>query len=256
VRERRSSRQSHAVTHERWLVSYADFVTLLFAFFVVMFASSRHDVRSITKVSRAIKGGFEQMSATPGSISLLSTPDSDNGPVALPLSDTPTTTDPMSAVDLAALQRQLKSALSDEIARNEVVMRVTPEGFVISLRESGFFDSGQAVLLPGASEKIKRIAKILIQHGFDLRVQGHSDNVPIHTAQFKSNWELSTTRAMAVLSLLVDETGFDPHKISVAGYGQYHPVGTNDTPEGRRMNRRVDLVVVGVTPVAGQPVAP
>jgi chemotaxis protein MotB len=88
----------------------------------------------------------------------------------------------------------------------------------------------------------------------NLRVEGHSDDQPIHTAQFRSNWELSTARALAVMSLLVDEGGFDPGKISVAGYGQYRPVANNTTPEGRKLNRRVDLVVVATTlpPARGQ----
>ena len=104
--------------------------------------------------------------------------------------------------------------------------------------------------MPGASGKIRRIATVLTQHGLDLRVEGHSDDQPIHTAQFRSNWELSTARAMAVLMLLVDESGMDPTKISVAGYGQYRPIADNSTPEGRQMNRRVDLVVVapGLSP--------
>jgi chemotaxis protein MotB len=127
-------------------------------------------------------------------------------------------------------------------------MRVTPEGFVISLRDLGFFNSGQAVLLPGADEKIERIAKVLLQHGLDLRVEGHSDNQPIHTGQFRSNWELSTARAMAVLLLLVDKGGMDPTKMSVAGYGEFRPIADNFTPEGRQMNRRVDLVVVAPVP--------
>jgi chemotaxis protein MotB len=127
-------------------------------------------------------------------------------------------------------------------------MNVTPEGFVISLKELGFFNSGQAVLLPGAAEKIQRIAKILLQRGLDLRVEGHSDNQPIHNAQFRSNWELSTARAMTVLMLIVDHSGYDPKKISVAGYGQFRPIADDSTPDGRRMNRRVDLLVLGTAP--------
>ncbi len=144
--------------------------------------------------------------------------------------------------------------MGQELKDHEVVMRVTPEGFVISLNELGFFNSGQAVLLPGAAPKIQRIAKVLSLHGLDLRVEGHSDDVPIHTTEFRSNWELSTARAMAVMELLVDDSGFDPAKISVAGYGQYRPVADNTTPEGRRMNRRVDIVVVATT--ATQPHTP
>ena len=139
---------------------------------------------------------------------------------------------------------------------------MTPEGFVISLHELGFFDSGEARLMPGAGDKIKRIAEVLMQYGLDMRVEGHTDDVPIHNAQFASNWDLSTARAMAVAMMLVNESGVDPQKISIAGYGQYHPAATNDTPEGRRANRRVDIVVVSTaTPtrapleVPGRPMA-
>jgi chemotaxis protein MotB len=155
---------------------------------------------------------------------------------------------PPSSFDVVELRQQLESAIGQELKQHEVVMRVTPEGFVVSLNELGFFDSGKAVLLPGAAEKIQRIAKVLSQHGLDLRVEGNSDDQPIHNAQFRSNWELSTARAMAVMQMLVDHSGFDPRKISVVGYGQYRPVAGNATPEGRRMNRRVDLVVVASTP--------
>ena len=121
---------------------------------------------------------------------------------------------------------------------------MTPEGFVISLHELGFFDSGQARLLPGAADKITRIAAVLMEYGLDMRVEGHSDDVPIHTAQFASNWDLSTARAMAVAMMLLQDARFDPQRLSIAGYGQYHPTATNATPEGRRANRRVDIVVV------------
>ena len=124
---------------------------------------------------------------------------------------------------------------------------MTPEGFVISLHELGFFNSGEARLLPGAADKIKRIASVLMQYGLDMRVEGHSDNVPIHNAAFASNWDLSTARAMAVAMMLIDEAGFDPRRMSIAGYGEYHPTASNDTPEGRRANRRVDIVVVSVS---------
>jgi chemotaxis protein MotB len=134
--------------------------------------------------------------------------------------------------------------MGKELQNHEIVIGSTPEGFVISLRELGFFDSGQADLLPGAGEKIVRIAKILSKPGLEIRVTGHSDDQPIHTAQFRSNWELSTARAMSVLRLLVDEGGLDPTKLSASGFGEYKPIADNFTPEGRKMNRRVDLVVV------------
>jgi chemotaxis protein MotB len=151
----------------------------------------------------------------------------------------------VTGIDIDALRRQLEAAIGDDLKDGQVTLNVTPEGFVISLKELGFFDSGQAVLRPTAEAKIEQIANVLAQHGFYLRVEGHSDDQPIHTAQFDSNWQLSTARAMAVLMLLINQSGMDRDKISLAGYGQYRPIANNATSEGRRMNRRVDLVVIG-----------
>lgn len=252
TRKRRHHAAEHA-SHERWLVSYADFITLLFAFFVVLFASAYRDNQSIVKLAHAIHNGFQTMGAfSSGRDDAIVLKSVDQPP---PTKIPPAQAESEAAMmlaqpDLAELRRQLEAAMGSELKNNEVRLRVTPEGFVISLEELGFFDSGHADLLPGASEKIERIARILAAHDLDLRVEGHSDNQPIHTAQFKNNWELSTARAMSVLLLLVDDSGFDPKKISVAGYAQYRPIADDSSPEGRRMNRRVDLVVVGPAPAA------
>jgi chemotaxis protein MotB len=234
---RKYRRDRYEVNHDRWLISYADFITLLFAFFVVLFASAYRDSQAVRRVSNAIHKGFQEMGpfaeAQPGQPA--------TGPAAI------------SMVNIAELRRQLEAAIGPEIRNHEVELRVTPEGFVISLREMGFFASGRADLLPGAAAKIQRIGTVLLQHGLEIRVEGHSDNQPIHNSAFHSNWELSTARAITVLLLLVDQTKLDPSRISVAGYAQYRPVASNATPEGRRMNRRVDLVVVGAA--AAQSVA-
>jgi chemotaxis protein MotB len=243
MRRRRQRTTEEPSGHDRWLISYADFITLLFAFFVVLFASSYRDNQVVKKLSQAIHIGFQQMGAFSGGQSNTGVaypnlhPDPDHPPLQVP-------PDAASSIDLLKLQKQLEAAMGQELKNHEVAMRATPEGFVISLNELGFFDSGHADLLPGASEKIRRIAKVLSINGLDLRVEGHSDDQPIHTAQFQSNWELSTARAMAVMQMLVNDAGFDPNHISIAGYGQYRPVADNATPEGRRLNRRVDLVVV------------
>jgi chemotaxis protein MotB len=244
------------MSHDRWMVSYADFITVLFAFFVVLFASAHQENHSIKKVSNAIHYGFVDMEPFSGAAS---DPDTAH-PQLIP--DRPVATQPMedsalrksdeagaTGIDIEALRRQLEAAIGAELNDGQVTMSVTPEGFVISLKEMGFFDSGQAILRPGGAGKIEQIAKVLSQHGFYLRVEGHSDDQPIHTAQFDSNWQLSTARAMAVLMLLINKSGLDPDKISLAGYGQYRPIADNASPDGRKMNRRVDLVVVaGVAP--------
>jgi chemotaxis protein MotB len=126
----------------------------------------------------------------------------------------------------------------------EVALQSTPEGIVITLREPGLFRSGEAKLIPEATEKLLRIASVLKQRNLDLRVEGHSDDQPIHSELYRSNWELSTARAMSVVSTLVDGAGYPPERIAAAGYGPYRPVASNATPEGRSKNRRIDLVVI------------
>ena len=254
---RRRRRSEETVHQERWLVSYADFMTLLFALFVVLFASSYHDKKAIQRVSSAVKDGFQEMGSFSDSNNLPEISSSDSSRVHTAPSPSenvaagPSTVPGHAGINVVELQRKLNTALGKEIERQEVVMRMTPEGFVISLHELGFFNSGEARLLPGAADKIKRIANVLMQYGLDMRVEGHSDDVPIHNAQFSSNWDLSTARATAVAMMLLNESGFDPKRMSIAGYAQYHPSASNDTPEGRRANRRVDIVVLSAATPSG-----
>lgn len=251
MRPRRRGELAEAANHDRWLISYSDFMTLLFAFFVVLFASAYRDNQAIRKLAKAIHNGFQTMGAFSadesghGGAYSTETPGADDNTSRV--QNDKTTINPASAgsvQDMLELRRQLEAAMGQELQNHEVVLQVTPEGFVISLKELGFFNSGEAELLPGAASKIERIAKVLSKPGLEIRIEGHSDNQPIHNDEFRSNWELSTARAMAVLRLLVDDAGFDPRKLSASGYGEYRPVADNATPEGRRMNRRVDLVVV------------
>jgi chemotaxis protein MotB len=258
MRKRRTPVEEPA-KHDRWLVSYSDLVTTLFCFFVVLFASSYRDNKTIEGVSQAIHNGFQTMGAFPGDQSKSSAAypaqtamKAASAPAAQQADMAKSSTRP---VDVAELQQQLGAAIGQEIKNHEVDTRVTPEGFVISLKELGFFRSGQAALMPGASEKIARIAKVLASHGLELRVEGHSDDQPIHNAQFASNWELSTARAMAVMLMILKDSSYDPGKISVSGYGEFRPIADNATAEGRSMNRRVDLVVVETVAAAARPQA-
>jgi len=252
----RRKKQHGPVNHERWLVSYADFITLLFAFFVVLYASAEVDNKKIARVSAAIEGGFQQLGAFSGHSE--GTPQmgpANQAPMILPEAAPPSIPDHdagdggagFGPPDVDKLKHELEEALGEEIQKHEIEMRVTPEGLVVSLREVGFFNSGDATLLTGGQTTLTRIAKVLNAQGFHIRVEGHTDNRPIHNSRFKSNWELSTARATEVVSLLIEKHGFDPRQISAAGYSQYRPITANDTDEGRQTNRRVDVVVVART---------
>lgn len=238
---RRERRRIRAVSHDRWLISYADFVTLLFALFIVLFASAYRDQRTIAEVSRAVTSGFQQLQ------SIAPPPTSGKmpgGPSTRHLAPGLGPDGRSGGVNVPELQQQLSDALGPEIRQKEVVLNMTPEGFVISLHELGFFASGQAELLPGAQDKLRRLADVLMHYGLNLRVEGHTDNVPIHSSRFDSNWELSTARASAVARMLLSDGNFDAQRLAIAGYGEYHPVASNTTSEGRQANRRVDIVLV------------
>lgn len=238
---------------ERWLLSYADFITLLFAFFVVLYAAAQVDNRKSIKVSAAIQGGFQELGVgfSPSPSAELA-PDRPPSPqVAPPAEQQGTHTDlsaqpdPSSNIDFISLKQELQKAFDEEIRTQQLEMRFSHDGLVISLREVGFFNSGDDTLLPGAEKKVVHIAEILSTKHFAVRVEGHTDNVPVHPGRrFRSNWELSTSRATQVVSLLVERCGFGPEAVAVSGYAEYHPVASNETEEGRRANRRVDLVVV------------
>jgi len=253
VKRRRHNRR-HA-NHERWLVSYADFITLLFAFFVVLYASAQVDRKKIGQLAVAIQVAFQEMGVFPESPSTL--PLESNQPLPLgavqAIENTKRNPEPappdgvldgMDDPDLAGLQSELQQALQHEIAEHSIALHREIDGLVISLREFGFFDSGSDQLKTSALPALDRIAHILAEHRFRVRIEGHTDNVPIHTAQWASNWELSAARSTGLVRLLILRYDFDPARLSAAGYAEFHPIASNATPQGRAQNRRVDLVVV------------
>ena len=260
----RKKKAAEHANHERWLVSYADFITLLFAFFVVLFSSSQVDKRKVGKIAAAIQEAFQQMgifqitnsrvpmvTADPlptENIQLIEDGKgmSGRGQMASPFEKMMGS--PASLKDMGALQKQLTSALGPELQRREVVLKARREGLVISLREIGFFDSGSAELRPTSEAAVKRIAEVLNAQPNTIRIEGHTDNVPIHNAQFASNWELSTARATEMIRLFITRYNFSATRLSAAGYAEYHPVASNATVEGRAQNRRVDIVVLASAP--------
>ncbi|HEX8813840.1 MAG TPA: OmpA family protein, partial [Terracidiphilus sp.] len=145
--------------------------------------------------------------------------------------------------DLDRIKRDLEQRLSNQIAQHTVAIKLGKDGLVISLREAGFFDSGSSTPRKESLEAMKTISAELAQMPYDLRVEGHTDNVPIHTVEFDSNWELSSSRATNIARVLLALRAISPDRLSAAGYAEFHPVDTNDTTDGRARNRRVDLVI-------------
>ena len=140
------------------------------------------------------------------------------------------------------VRQRIEDAARPEIDSGVIGIHESPNGLVVSLEEAGFFDSGAAGIRPSALTVLDRIAAVLPES--ELRVEGHTDNVPIHTAQFASNWELSSSRASSIARLLLVYPNVHAENMSVAGYAEFHPAASNDTPEGRARNRRVDIVLL------------
>ena len=143
------------------------------------------------------------------------------------------------------MKAQLETILKNEISNRSIHLSENSRGLIISLAEAGFFEPGSAVMNAKGLASVESIAATLRPLAYSIRVEGHTDNTPIHTAQFPSNWELSTTRATFLLEYLISTGKISPQRLSAVGYGEYHPIAPNNTSEGRASNRRVDVVVLG-----------
>jgi chemotaxis protein MotB len=250
-RERRKTNMSR----DRWLVSYADFITLLFGLFVVLFAFAKADQKKQVQVSEAIDTAFHSLGIFPDATRRPA--DSTSGAAG-----TEQPVIPMNIVmgedvlspakvkdDLDHIRRELEQTLSNQVAQHTVSLQMGRDGLVISLREAGFFNSGSATPKPETLATLRQVAISLGRTPYDLRIEGHTDNSPIHTAEFDSNWELSSARATRIARLFLDLKAMPAERISAAGFAEFHPVASNATADGRAQNRRVDLVVLPRTKV-------
>jgi chemotaxis protein MotB len=256
-----SRRTKHAehMNHERWLISYADFITLLFALFVVLYASSQVDKRKVGRLALSIQVAFQELGVFDTSSTAIPLNDSEAIPFqkiqvvenAERTSDMTRFVQPMKGIlspapnaPLRNIQAELEKALAPEIKDHVVELKARREGLIVSLREVGFYVSGSATIRPASKDAIDRLAAVLKTRTESLRIEGHTDNVPIHNLHFASNWELSTARASDLIDVFIHRYDFDPRRLSAAGYAEYHPVSSNDSPEGRARNRRVDIVIL------------
>ena len=250
-----SRRRRQHINHERWLVSYADFITLLFAFFVVLYAFSKADQKKQVEIADSVDTAFRSLglfseSARRPSIGAASSSGAEKSVMAMNIVMGEDVLSPARVKsDLDRMQRELAQTLSNQVATHTVSIHMGRDGLVISLREAGFFASGSASPKPETIPTLRKIAASIGRTPYDLRVEGHTDNVPIHTAEFDSNWELSSARATRITRLFLDMKALPPDRIAAAGYAEFHPVAPNATIDGRAENRRVDLVVLPRTKV-------
>jgi chemotaxis protein MotB len=236
--------RNHPAGPDRWMVSYADFVTLLFAFFVVMYAvaeSSHAKARDLSEsVQRALGNG-----SPPAAAHLV--PDQGGVAAVKPATAGQKPEDPAAkaVAELAPSYAYLKQQLRQEIAEGKMQLTLDARGIVVALREKAFFPSGGDGIYPSAFASMGKVAAVIRNLPNAVRLEGHTDSVPIHNERFRSNWDLSAARSIAVLSLFESRYGIPSRRFAVAGYAENDPVAGNDSDEGRAQNRRVDLVIVG-----------
>lgn len=233
----RKKKHPEHVNHERWLVSYADFITLLFAFFVVMFAVSQVDSKKVGRFTESFSKAIGvDMFPQPGRGLLGGLTDG-----MITEQDAPSKAS-SAPEELANLKATLTASAQHDQRLLGVQVITKRNELVLRLSDNLLFDTGTDSLQKNAIPVVSKLAAELKNRPVDIRVEGHTDNRPIHTARFRSNWDLSTGRAATIVAYLAKE-GIAAPRLSAAGYGEFHPVATNATDEGRKQNRRVDLVI-------------
>ncbi len=260
---RKKKPEKHA-NHERWLVSYADFITLLFAVFVTLYAMSQTDKKKVDQVAASYRSAFGITSGKgASSTNILSSSD------IMPLPSLEVVPIPPKAKKIEEdgnekseavetgkkpqvhsgqfqdIKKSLKISLKPLQLVGDIVVEESSRGLAIRLEEEVFFESGSATIKPEALPIIGKIAGAISSlSNQQIRIEGHTDSTPISTSRYKSNWELSLDRSANIMKIFLANYDFSPLNISIAGFGQYRPLASNDSEAGRKRNRRVDIVLL------------
>ncbi len=218
-----------------WMATYGDMMTLLLVFFVLLFASSNVDSQKYDAVVQSLSGSLGILDS---GTTISMEPLINSYP-----SDSPTDT-PTSNKEFSDIQEELEGVLENQNLKGKVKLSLDERGLTVRFLDNVLFDSGKADLKPESKKIIDDISPILKQSKKDITVEGHTDNIPISTYKYPSNWELSTTRAVNVVKYMIEIGKIDPIRLSPAGYADQHPISDNSTLDGRKNNRRVDVVIL------------
>ena len=264
-RSRLHEEEEEHVNHERWLITYADMITLLMVLFIVLYSISQVDLAKFKQLKSGIAGGFGgptslaavQGGAGPleggGSVFEAQVTGNDTQQSASTASAQAALADVQKRVTAARQEKSVLQSAQQQIQRSldavglgsAVQFRLESRGLVVTIvSDKVLFDPGEADLRPEGAAILDQLASALDKLPNKLSIEGHTDNTPI-SGRYPSNWELSTARATTVLRSLIEQHGFDPDRLQAAGYADTRPVAGNDTPEGRAANRRVEIVVLG-----------
>ena len=229
-------RRTPRVGADRWLVSYADFTTLLLAFFMALYTVSDVNEAKMAAAASSLRAAFNAQDAADKS-------GGPNEPVIEPAAAKAGALPASRTNAIAQVRERIEQELAGAITAGQLEIGADDRGLVLSLPESATFPVASADVTSTAQAVIDRVATTLEPLDVAVRIEGHTDDTPIRTARYSSNWELSTARASAVVARFIDQR-MDPRRLSAAGYGEFHPRASNATADGRASNRRVDVVVI------------
>lgn len=228
---------------ERWLLSYADFITLLMAFFMILFSMASVDANKFKVLAQSLSLAFGAGSGKGGGGgNMLS--NFNGGGISPP---TPLQIKVSENSEFNSMIKLINQYSKEQGLEKSIHSSITERGLVINLADTVLFGSGKADLSEHSKEILDRLGAILFKSGRMVRVEGHTDNVPIHTVRYQSNWQLSTDRATNVIMYWISKYPEQAPKLSAAGYGQYRPIASNETVTGQALNRRVEIVVLRLT---------
>ncbi|MRW92115.1 flagellar motor protein MotD [Duganella sp. FT80W] len=241
--------------HERWLISYSDFITLLFAFFVVMYAISAVNLGKYRVFSDALGDAFGGKGAAPPVNTEVP-----NLPIPNPALKRRNEMLRHEKTQMTKLAQDLLSTLAPLVKEGKVRVTQNSRGVSVEINASVLFDPGEATLTPASADALRAVGTLLKEDSHSVQVEGHTDNQPIANNRFPSNWELSSVRASAVVRLFID-AGVTPGRLTAVGLSDNVPVAANNTAEGRARNRRVAVTILSAIPdpsteLPNQPVAP
>jgi chemotaxis protein MotB len=246
-------RSDEPANHERWLVSYADLVTLMFAFFVVMFAASQADKQKVRQVSESVARALEQDRLGSRIRQVLGAPGKAGTHQASPVTGTTAPQADGKMAELLPSMQHLTKELEEEIRLGKVQVSLEARGLVISLKQAAFFPTGDDTVSPAVYSVMEKLAAVIAKLSNPVRLEGHTDSVPISNGRFASNWHLSVARSIAMLQMFTDRYGIPPTQLAAVGYADTVPVDSNATEEGRGRNRRVDITILNETSTVAEP---
>lgn len=237
-----SKKKQKKENSERWLLTYSDLITLLMIFFVIMYSMSNVDSQKYDSLASSLNTSLSPSFSIidGGSNNIGSGTNSASGNNNF-LSSSSLNQEPSPSQEI---ENKLKTYLESHNLTTQVNLHIEPQGLILSLNETIFFESGKAEVQPKYKQNLLEICEILNTFDNNVVIEGYTDNVPISNSHFKSNWELAAVRAINVVHLFTDEGHIDPSKLSATSYGEYRPIASNDTAEGRSKNRRIDIVLL------------